>query len=214
VEARDNRHSRRRLILLAVLVAAFTAEAVALPDAGGMGLDHVVANALQAHATQSGEIVFTWISWLGDTALAGLLVAAVALLTWKRRYSAAVTVVVAGVGAPLIDVLLKRIFQRGRPDFALELIAGVTWSFPSGHAMSSLVGFGVIAYFRQERELDTMKRVLIVLTAALVIAAIGFSRLYLGVHYLSDVLGGFLAGAIWLLACIEAYYYSARLKRR
>lgn len=74
--------------------------------------------------------------------------------------------------------------------------------------MSSFVGFGIVAYFRFKHEPDARRRALIVLATCLVIAAVGVSRLYLGVHYLSDVIGGFLAGAVWLLACIEGYRFA------
>lgn len=173
-----------------------------------MPFDVGVATWLERHATDYGAFVFTWISWLGDTALSGLLVAAVVMLAYRRRWIAAATVTVASLGAPLINVELKQLFHRGRPDYAIEFLAGTTWSFPSGHAMSSFVGFGIVAYFRYKHERDERRRALIVLATCLIIAAVGVSRLYLGVHYLTDVIGGYLAGAVWLLACIEAYRFA------
>jgi membrane-associated phospholipid phosphatase len=198
---------RRRLILVALLLGAFAAIALALPDKGGMALDIVVANWLRDHSTDAGDTIFTWVSWLGDTALSGLLCAAVVILVHRRRWNAAATVALATLGGMLLDIALKRIFHRGRPEYAIEFITGLTWSFPSGHAMASLVGFGIVAYFRRERERSARRRLWILVTTCLVVAAVGFSRLYLGVHYLSDVVGGFLAGAVWLLACLEVYHY-------
>jgi undecaprenyl-diphosphatase len=206
--------TKTRLVLIALLIGAFGALARAIPDSGGIAFDVAVANWLAAGATDTGVIVFTWISWLGDTALAGLLVAAVLLLLYRRRWAAAITVVIASVGAPLIDIALKPIFHRGRPDYAVELITGPTWSFPSGHAMSSLVGFGIVAYFRYNYESSAHRRRVIAWAACFIIAAVGLSRLYLGVHYLSDVLGGFLAGGIWLLACIQAYHFAVRRRQK
>ena len=202
-------HGRRRSILVALLLGAFAAIAVALPAKGGMALDVAAANWLEALHTDFAEIGFTWISWLGDTALAGLLLAAVVILLYRGRRIAAATVTLASIGAPLIDIALKPIFHRGRPDYAIELITGPTWSFPSGHAMSSLVGFGIVAYFRLEHERDPRRRLLILVSTCLVVGAVGFSRLYLGVHYLSDVAGGWLAGAVWLVACIEGYHFAS-----
>lgn len=201
---------RGRLFLAAFLLSAFALIAVSLPPRGGTALDVVVSELLLAHETDLGSIAATWISWLGDTALSGLLVAAVGILLYRRRWSAAATVAIASVSAPLIDVALKQIFHRGRPDHAVEFITGTTWSFPSGHSMSSLVGYGVVAYFRLEHEENPHRRRLIVVTTCLIVAAVAFSRLYLGVHYLSDVAGGLLAGAVWLLACIEGYHFVLR----
>lgn len=133
---------RGRVILATFLLSLFVALAMALPERGGTALDAMASEWLQSRATDRGAIVFTWNSWLGDTALTGLLVAAVVILLVRRRWTAAVTVVVASVAAPLIDVALKQLFQRGRPDHAVEFITGTIWSFPSGHAMSSLVGYG------------------------------------------------------------------------
>ena len=196
--------------LAVVLLSCFAAIAIALPARGGTAIDVLASEWLQSRASDRGTIVFTWISWLGDTALPGLLLAAVGILLYRRRWTAATTVVVASVGAPLLDAVLKRVFQRGRPEDAIEFITGMTWSFPSGHAMSSLVGYSVVAYFRLEREEDPHRRRVIVLSTCLVILAVGFSRLYLGVHFLSDIAGGWLAGAVWLLACLEVYRLRAR----
>ena len=76
--------------------------------------------------------------------------------------------------------------------------------------MSSLVGYGFVAYFRLERERDPRRRLVIIVATCLLVASVGFSRLYLGAHYLSDIAGGWLAGAVWLLACIEGYHFAAR----
>jgi undecaprenyl-diphosphatase len=147
---------------------------------------------------------------MGDTALAGMLLVAVVILAHRRRWAAAVTVVIASLGGMMIDASLKSVFHRARPDYAVELITGPTWSFPSGHAMASIVGFGVLAYFRRELEKNPHRRVIISMTALLLIIAVGFSRLYLGVHYLTDVTGGFLVGGIWLIVCLEGYRLATR----
>lgn len=200
--------ARGRGILAGVLVSSFAAIAIALPARGGTALDVLASEWLQTRATDAGSILFTWVSWLGDTALPGLVLAAVIILIYRRRWTAAATVVIASIGAPLIDAVLKRVFQRGRPEDAIEFITGTTWSFPSGHAMSSLVGYSVVAYFRLEREEHPHRRRGIVIATCLIIAAVGFSRLYLGVHFLSDIAGGWLAGGVWLLACLEVYRFT------
>jgi len=74
--------------------------------------------------------------------------------------------------------------------------------------MNSLVGYSMLAFLLREYVANARVRVLIALAAALFIVAIGFSRLYLGVHYLSDVTAGYLAGGAWVLACVTAERYA------
>lgn len=69
--------------------------------------------------------------------------------------------------------------------------------------MASIIGFGIVAYFRRGVEPNPARQHLIVAIASLIVIAVGFSRLYIGVHYFTDVLGGFLIGGVWLLLCIE-----------
>jgi undecaprenyl-diphosphatase len=137
---------------VALLVVAFERLVHVLPVKGGTRIDDAVAHALLSIQDDAGIMVFTWISWMGDTALAGMLLVAVVILAHRRRWAAAVTAVIASLGGMMIDASLKSVFHRARPDYAVELITGPTWSFPSGHAMASIVGFGVLAYFRRELE--------------------------------------------------------------
>ncbi|MES2176285.1 MAG: phosphatase PAP2 family protein [Gemmatimonadota bacterium] len=193
------------IVLATLLLCAFAALARAIPERGATVLDAMVVNWMNHHQADGFATFFTWVSWLGDTALTGLLAVAVVILIHRRRWAAAATIPVASIGGMYLDIALKTLFHRGRPDAAVEFIAGTTWSFPSGHSMASLVGYGIVAYFRFENERNTQHQLRIVLSTCSIVAAVGLSRLYLGVHYISDVLGGFLAGAIWLLLCIEGY---------
>ena len=196
---------RSRAILAALLVAAFAGIASVIPPRGGLPPDVAIANWLMSRVTDQGAIAATWVSWLGDTALTGLLAAAVVILLVRRRPAAAVTVIVATIGGMYIADWLKPVFHRPRPDYALEIMAGRSFSFPSGHSMASIVGYGIVAYFRLELEEHSWRRRLILVPSCIIIVAVGFSRLYLGVHYFTDVIGGFLAGAVWVLLCTEVY---------
>jgi membrane-associated phospholipid phosphatase len=199
-----------RLILLVLLVVAFVALGRALPARGGFRIDEAMADWVRAHDNQVAAVVFTWLSWLGDTALAGLLAGAVLLLAHRRRWKEAATVAITGVTGMYLVVLLKPIFHRGRPDYAIDLIAGTSYSFPSGHSMASIVGFGIVAYFRHQLEPNPVRRHIIIWMASVIVLAVAFSRIYLGVHYVSDVTGGLIAGAIWLLLGIEFFHWIER----
>jgi undecaprenyl-diphosphatase len=114
--------------------------------------------------------------------------------------------VTAGGGA-LLNTGLKSVFHRARPTFASEFPVS-SWSFPSGHAMDSLIGYGLLAYWLGER--FPHRRFIIRYAAAALILLIGFARIYLGVHYLSDVIAGFAAGTLWLTVCITGYQFAER----
>jgi membrane-associated phospholipid phosphatase len=201
---------RRPLVAIAALTAAFLWLGRTVPKRGGTVPDVALARWVRQFESDGGGVFFTWVSWLGDTALSGLLVAAIILLAQRRRWAAAITIFVATLGGMQLNALLKPLFQRSRPEYAVEILAGPTWSFPSGHAMASFIGFGILAYFRSRAERSHHRRRAIYGVIALVIIGVGFSRLYLGVHYFTDVIGGYLAGSIWLLLCIEGYRYAAR----
>src|SRR5256885_1697148 len=171
--------------------------------------DEIRASALQfvrklsgtAHPSQVNEAAF-------DAAVADVTVIAFAgamLLAALGEWIVLAGWATAFAGASLIDHWLKLTIHRPRPVYAAALLHNPSWSFPSGHAMGSLVGYGMLAYVlmllaRGKR--DTQRW--IAAAAAVLIVAIGISRLYLGVHYFSDVVGGYAAGLLWLSACVCA----------
>ncbi len=158
----------------------------------------------QAHATPAGDAIFGWISLLGSpVAMAGLGLGVAVLLAMRRRWILLGGWVAAFAGGGLIDAALKLIIRRPRPPLAAAHLAHLSWSFPSGHAMGSLIGYGMLAYVLTAYVITARPwQVVVVLAAALLTLAIGFSRLYLGVHYFSDVIAGYAAGVLWLSACI------------
>lgn len=99
--------------------------------------------------------------------------------------------------AAVLNVILKLLVQRPRPE-GFRLVAETGFSFPSGHSMVAMATFGLIIWFVWRYETDTRMRLLLTLAFGFVILMIGISRVYLGVHYASDVIGGFCASAIWL----------------
>lgn len=99
--------------------------------------------------------------------------------------------------AAALNILLKQIIQRPRPD-GFRLIAETGYSFPSGHSMVAMAFYGLLAWMVWHYERNRFVRWLCVIGFALVIALIGISRIYLGVHYASDVLAGFCISLIWL----------------
>lgn len=115
---------------------------------------------------------------------------------WKR---VAVLLLVAAAGAEAIDQVLKLIFHRPRPEMFFGLAQPQTYSFPSGHAMSACCFYGMAAVLVTARVRSRGRRAAIWIVAALIAGAVGLSRVYLGAHYPTDVMGGYLAGAAWVL---------------
>ncbi|WP_322354761.1 phosphatase PAP2 family protein [Paratractidigestivibacter sp.] len=101
------------------------------------------------------------------------------------------------VGALVLNVVLKEIVQRPRPD-GFRLISETGYSFPSGHSMISMAFFGLIVWMIWTYERDRRLRNFLCVAFSLVIVMVGVSRIYLGVHYASDVLAGFCVSVIWL----------------
>ncbi|MFD3002242.1 phosphatase PAP2 family protein [Pontibacter toksunensis] len=144
--------------------------------------------------------------------IVGGLVSAVFL--YHRNYVAifALWLTLAGVG--LSTRYGKTFISRERPE-DVAYYAVEHFSFPSGHATTAIALYGLLAYFLYRRYHTHAKRKLLLVLAAILILVIGFSRIYLGVHYVSDVLAGFLLGGLWLLvgiSVVEVMLY--RKKRR
>jgi undecaprenyl-diphosphatase len=134
------------------------------------------------------------------------------LLSFKGRFRwAAYLVVTTGVGGLLVKVL-KIYFQRARPDLAEALRQAHGYSFPSGHAMGSTLAAGALAYLAL-RSLDTWRAKAAALAAAVTfVAAVALSRVYLGVHWISDIGAGVAAGLVWVTFTTVAYETFRRIR--
>jgi undecaprenyl-diphosphatase len=134
-------------------------------------------------------------------ALAILFGIAIACFLIMKLRDPAVWLLIAMAGALILIVTLKLAFHRARPEpFFGPIPDG--YSFPSGHALGSFVFYGVIAGVLSSRIGSQLTRILIWSTASMLITAIGLSRIYLGVHYPTDVIAGYTAGAVWVSTLI------------
>jgi undecaprenyl-diphosphatase len=108
------------------------------------------------------------------------------------------------IGTPILNQVLKWLFHRARPD--LHRLIGIGgYSFPSGHAMSAFAVYGTLAFLLWRHIESRSGRSILIIISSLMILAIGISRIYLGVHYPSDVIGGYFASACWLAFAIGFY---------
>jgi undecaprenyl-diphosphatase len=168
--------------------------------------DTVIRDGLHAHASPSLTLAFRTITYLGSELV---LVPVVALVVWRLmrrgRRQAATLLVLATAGAEVLDTLLKLIFRRTRPAVFFGLVAPQSYSFPSGHSMLSACVYGVIAAVLTARMTSRGKSAAIWAAAVFLALAIGTSRIYLGVHYPSDVAAGYAAAVIWVAAVRAGY---------
>lgn len=154
------------------------------------------------------------ITLLGTGTVVMMVVAVSGMFLWltEHRYSAAL-LFLATMGSILLNNLLKLGFGRPRPQIVEWATNAVSLSFPSGHAMSSAVVYGTVAYLAARLQKKRSHRVVTMACAALLILLIAASRLYLGVHYPSDVIAGIIIGIAWASFCmatLEALQLYAR----
>ena len=168
----------------------------------------VLAALREVQSPELNHLAF-FISLLGSEVLAALMVLLLIVFGWQRRWGAVVGLLVTVVGAQLLNNVLKDWFHRTRPAPLEGLIPAQTFSFPSGHAMVAAAFYLFVGYLAWQ---ILKGRARIVCAAFLVVIAllIGLSRLYLGVHYLTDVVAGYTAGVAWTDAVIIGGHLLAR----
>ena len=196
-------------VVVFITLFLFIGHAVPMRDALTRG-DAAVNAWMESHNTEPGETIFKIVSWIGAPVLVATVVITVAVFTRRRDWFHALAVVFVTGGGLVLTEVLKLTFHRARPLTASEFMTHPTYSFPSGHAMNSMIAYGFLAVLLLDRARDRTRRIAIVLSALLLTGAIGFSRVYLGVHFVTDVVGGWLAGAAWLLIGIGGYRFAAR----
>ena len=216
--------SQDLLLLLGVLVIvggtwAFIELADEVSEGSTQRLDDYALRALRQRDDPSKPIGPKWLGEIGRdlTALGGI--AALTLITLsvagflliRRQYSAALLVIVATLGGLILSTIMKHAFDRPRPDIVPHLSDVYTSSFPSGHSMMSATVYltlgALLARFVEQRRLK-----LYFLSVALLLTfLVGVSRVYMGVHYPTDVLAGWTAGLVWATLCwLVARYLQKR----
>ncbi len=161
--------------------------------------DERVLQWFEANRTPGVDTIMLEITTLGDGIVLFMIVAVASVFLWLTRHRWSVYLLLIGyVGGWILNRVLKDAFERPRPAVVEGIDIVHSLSFPSGHAMTSVIAYGAVAYLvARLAPKPTLRRFTWGL-AILIILAIGTSRMYLGVHYPSDVLGGYLAGLAWL----------------
>lgn len=178
--------------------------------------DEAVLTWVADHRTGTLDQVALEVTALGNTATLAVLILSVSTFLWLSRHRLSVALLfIALAGGGAVSFLLKDIFDRPRPSVVEWGTEVASASFPSGHAMSAMIVYGSVAYLVGRLEPTRLMRLMTLFFAALLILGIGASRIYLGVHYPSDVVAGFTAGLAWtafVVSGITALRYFARRK--
>ncbi|MEH2415316.1 phosphatase PAP2 family protein [Nostoc sp.] len=156
---------------------------------------------LHQFANPNLDNLMLFVTNLGNPSTVVIVAGITVLLLWWRRYREEAKIfLIACLGALILNTGLKLFFSKPRPELWHRLISETSFSFPSGHALGSMVLYGFIAYELATHYPHFAK--VIYSLAVILIAAIGISRLYLGVHWPTDIIAGYGVGFLWLMICI------------
>lgn len=168
-------------------------------------LDVQVSQWFHAHASPLLTLFMLLVTHLHSTA--GIIVFCLLLSSWFvgiKAWDWLLTLVLTVPVGMLLNVLLKNVFQRARPSFDDPFLTLASYSFPSGHTAAATLFYGVLAAYLIYRVTSWHWRLFIVLLAIILVALVGLSRMYLGVHYLSDVLAAVAWSSGWLAFSLTA----------
>jgi undecaprenyl-diphosphatase len=207
------------LVVGAIIAVAATVAFANLAEyvlAGGtQAFDVAILQWLHGHQSKALTAVMVEMTYLGTGTVVIVIVGVAALFLWHTEHKHSARLLLAAtIGNILLDGALKLAYHRPRPSVFAWQTTAVSSSFPSGHAMSATVVYGTVAYLLMRLQKHHWAKVLTLSAAILLILLICLTRLYLGVHYPSDVLGGIIVGLAWASFCMATLEASLVLARR
>ena len=193
------------LLAAAIVMVLFAVLANEVLEGETQHFDDAVRMTVYGVASPHATSVLYAVTQLGSPLLLipGTLVCSL-LFLHLRRIRGAILLTLTMVGVTLLNWILKAVFQRPRPLPFFGLTTPTSYSFPSGHALAAFCFYGALAALVTARLRSPLLRALVWAGAAVVIVAVGFSRLYLGMHYPSDIVAGYATGFVWVLTVASA----------
>lgn len=199
-------HLTAGIIILLIAGSLFALVAANVVNGGELtSVDVQLTQWLHEHSRPLLTQCLLALTHLHDTIVVSVVSALITLyFIWKKRWYAALVTLLVIQGGMLLNLLAKQAFHRARPSFENPLVTLTTYSFPSGHVVASTAFYGVLAALLISQTTSWVRACCIALTAVVMVVLVAFSRMYLGAHYLSDVLAGFLEAIAWLALCLTA----------
>ncbi|HEY0305326.1 MAG TPA: phosphatase PAP2 family protein [Longimicrobiales bacterium] len=201
------------MVVAAVGVGIFAGIAEGVEEGVTQSFDESVLHWFATHRTPFLDEAMLEITTLGAGLVLVMIVLIASVFLWQTQHKwSTYLLLLATLGGKLLNTSLKLFYDRPRPSVVESLTDVHSTSFPSGHAMSSMVVYGSVAYLVGRLEPGKQLKWTTWIIAGIVILAIGLSRMYLGVHYPSDVVAGFIAGLAWvgfLVASMRALQFFA-----
>ena len=182
---------------------------------GANPLDRRITLAVRGLQIPARDALARSVSLLGDARfLIPACLATVGVLYVQKHRVSGLLFAGSVVGGWALETLLKISFNRRRPDLWPALVAEKTPSFPSGHSTMSMVFFGGIVALVFHLSKSRLHRTAAVGVAAAIVFSVGFTRVYLGAHWMTDVLAGFIVGLFWVVVCATGTEYFARRRAK
>jgi undecaprenyl-diphosphatase len=196
-------------LLLALLALVFLGLASEIAEGEPFAFDRAILEALRTPGDPGLPIGPAWLRYMmtdmtalgGVTGLTLVTTAVAGFLLVARKYATAGFVVAAVIGGAILAATLKAVFERARPDVVPHLVEVFDASFPSGHAANSAVVFLTLGALLARTQKSPGVRIYLIAVAMLLTLMVGASRVYLGVHWPSDVVAGWCIGAAWATLC-------------
>lgn len=192
--------NNKKYILLVCCLVLFIIILINVLNGNIQKIDSSIYNLISSIRSNFMNMFFRTITRFGDEEV--LICIAVACLIFIKNRKIGVSIAINLVSIGLINYILKEIVQRPRPPMELRMVEENSFSFPSGHAMASLAFYGLIIYYMYNYVKNKKIKDMVCIALSLLIFLIGISRIYLGVHYASDVLAGFLFSSTYLILYI------------
>ncbi|MGG2092076.1 phosphatase PAP2 family protein [Bacillus sp. S13(2024)] len=196
----------RAFFISLLCASAFGFIALLISDKRIAGFDNTVISFIQGLESPTLTSIMKFFTFIGSGLPIVFITLAIILFLYKvlHHRRELILFVWVVIGSALLNWILKMIFHRARPTIH-RIVEANGFSFPSGHSMAAFSLYGIVTFLLWRHVKSSFGRIILIFIGATMIIAIGASRIYLGVHYPSDVLGGYLASGSWLAASIWTY---------
>jgi undecaprenyl-diphosphatase len=212
------RRSKLKLLTAVAIAAAvlllFVWFASEVYEGETLAFDTALREWVHAFASPAMTTLALWATFMGSTAMVVTLgIASLIGFLILRDRGAAIVLAIIVIGEGVLSIVLKDYYVRARPEPFFGYTAPTSFSFPSGHSFASFCLYLTLAWLLSRRVQTTGVAIVIWIVAIIVVLLVGLSRIYLGVHYPTDVIGGYLAAAIWSSIVLFGYHKHLQMKK-